>query len=328
MRALVTGARGFIGSFLVEELVNRGMEVRCLLRKKKSGSGGWLDDQNIMVYEGDITDCATLADAVKDVDYAFHLAGLTKAVNNSEFERINVNGTMNLLEAIQNINPKLKKVVFVSSLAAAGPAQSKQPLTENDTARPISNYGKSKLRAEEAVLNYTNDIPISIVRPPSVFGPRDKDMFNIFKFTKHGWRIILSGRSRFASVIYVKDLVRGLILVAEKEHASGELYYLCNNESYSWDSFGGEVAKAMGKHTRTVVIPLALAFLVSCGFEFYSKLFRKAGLFNLDKYKELKAAHWICDNAKAQNDLGFQIKYGLQEALQETADWYFANGWL
>ncbi|MFQ5824206.1 MAG: NAD-dependent epimerase/dehydratase family protein [bacterium] len=327
MKALITGGRGFIGSFLVKKLLHKGIQVRCLLRNKGRDQG-WLNGLDFEHSNGDITDPKSLPQAVKGVHYIFHLAGLTKSNSKSDFFKINANGTKNLLEATWNNNPNLKRFVLVSSLAAVGPSPHGKLLTELDAPRPITNYGKSKLKAEEITLKFANKLPISIVRPPAVYGPRDRDIFGLFKYAKYGWIPVLSGGPRFSSVIYVKDLVEGILLVVEKEKALGKVYFLSDDKPYSWDYFGGAVAQVLNVRPRRFVIPLPLAFLVSCGFELIANLTKQPTLFSLDKYRELKATHWICDNSKAKKELGFRPRFGLQKGLHETAQWYLENGWI
>lgn len=327
MKALVTGGRGFIGSFLVKLLLAKGIQVRCLLRNKRKDQR-WLTGLDFEHATGDITEPNSLLPTVEGVDYVYHLAGLTKSSFKSEFHKINVEGTRNLLDATLKINPNLRRFVLVSSLAAAGPSPDGNPLTESDPANPMSDYGKSKLKAEEIALKYSQKFPMSIVRPPAVYGPRERDIFQFFKYAKQGWLPILTGGPRYSSVIYVKDLVEGLLLVAEQEKAQGEIYFLSDDESYSWEYFGATLAEILGVKPRKIMIPLTAAFLTSCGFELVAKFTRQPTLFSLDKFRELRATHWICDNSKAKKELGFRPRFDLHRGLYETAQWYLENGWL
>jgi nucleoside-diphosphate-sugar epimerase len=324
---LVTGGRGFIGSFLVEDLLHRGLEVRCLLRKSSKGRG-WLEGQNIQVFDGDITDSSSLTDATKDVDYVFHLAGLTKARTNEEFRRANVEGTRNLLSATRKNSSELRRFVMVSSLAAAGPSQSRTPVSELDPPHPVSNYGRSKRMAEETAHEFGGGLRISIVRPPAVFGPRDRDVFQMFKYIKQGWLPLLSGGPRYLSMIYVRDLVHGLYLAATHDAAIGQTYFLAYDRGYSWDEFAETVAEALGVRVRKIVMPLLLAYLVSGLGSLYGKLTNEATLFNLDKYQEMKPTHWTCDTSKGRREIGFEPKVDLRTAVAETCAWYQEKGWL
>lgn len=326
-KALVTGARGFIGSFLVEELLAKGFQVYCLLRQKK-GAQGWLDGLEISAVEGDILDPLSLPNAVKNIDYVFHLAGLTKALKREDFFDVNVQGTINLFDAVAKQSPNLKRLVLVSSLAAVGPSQTGQPLTEADPARPISDYGLSKLQAEQAALAFAKDLPISIVRPPAVFGPRDRDVFTFFQSAKRGWWPTLSGGPRYASLIYVKDLVKGLLAVAMSKAAEGQTYFLCNDAFQSWDEVAELLADLYGHRLRKITVPVAGAFVAAALSELFGKISQKPAVMNLDKFCELRAISWICDNSKAKRECGFQIDHDLTTAFAETLDWYQTQGWL
>jgi len=327
LKALVTGARGFIGSHLVEALLKKKYEVRCLLRNKK-GADTWLQDLDVEVVEGDLTRPESLLGAVKDMEYVFHLAGSTKAYSKGEFDKSNFCGTKNLLEATAKANPELKRFVHVSSLAVGGPSRNGKPLTEKEASQPVSNYGRSKLKAENAALEYAKKIPVAIVRPPAVYGPRDKDMFELFKYAKRGRCLEIVGGTQQLSIIYVKDLVNGIILAAEKDEAAGQVYYLCNDEVYSAKAVGDLLAGSFRKRASALRIPLFLVFLLSCGGEIYSKLLRRPSLLSLDKYREIKQTSWICDNSKAKSELDFSAEFSLEEGFKETADWYLTSGWL
>lgn len=327
MKALITGARGFIGSFLVEELVASGFEVYCLLRQKKTAND-WLAGLAIHPMEGDILEPASLQAAVKGIDYVFHLAGLTKALNREQFYEVNVQGTVNLLDAVRDRDSTIKRFVLVSSLAAAGPSPDGKPVTETDPARPISDYGKSKLQAEQTAEAFASDVPISIVRPPAVFGPRDRDVFTFFKFAHQGWWPTMSGGPRYASLVYVKDLARGMIAIAKASSAVGQIYYLCNDDFCSWNEVAELLSDIFAQPLRRITVPISLAFLAAAASDFTGKILQKPLVMNLDKFRELKATHWICDNSKAKRECGFHAQYDLLEALAETAEWYQTNGWL
>lgn len=327
MKALVTGARGFIGSFLVEKLLRKGYDVRCILRKKNSGLK-WLKGLDVEVIEGDILNPDSLDAAVADVDTIFHLAGCTKALRTKEYYNVNVTGTQNLLTTVVKLNPSIKRFVHVSSLAAAGPSFNGIPLNEEQECRPVSHYGKSKCESEKVVSEFLDKLPITIIRPPAVFGPRDADVLTYFKYAKKGILPILSGGERTASFVYVKDLVDGIVLAAENETSERQTYYLCDEKPYTWDEFGGAIASALKVKTRRLVMPVFLSFWASLFSELFSKLSGKPSILSLDKYKEIKMNHWVCSSEKAKKELGFEPKYGLEKGIEETAEWYLANGWL
>ncbi len=327
MKALVTGARGFIGSFLVEKLIENGYEVKCILRKKGSDLK-WLNGLSFEQVEGDILHPDSLKDAVADVDIIFHLAGCTKALRREEYYNVNVTGTQNLLDAVVKFNPSVKRFVHVSSLAAAGPSFDGRLLKEGQDCHPVSHYGKSKCESEKVVIEFFDKLPITMVRPPAVFGPRDRDVLTYFKYGKKGILPILAGGERTASFVYVKDLVNGIILAAENNSSVRQTYYLCDEKPYTWDEFGGAIASELNVKTRRLVMPVFLSFWASFFSELFSRFTRKPSILSLDKYKEIKMNHWVCSSEKAKKELGFKPEYGLGKGIKETAEWYLANGWL
>ncbi|CUT00042.1 NAD dependent epimerase/dehydratase family protein [Candidatus Kryptonium thompsonii] len=184
MKALVTGGTGFIGSHLVDELLNRGYEVRCIVRDTSNLK--WLNGKDVEIFKGSLFDIDFLKKAVEDVDYVYHIAGVTKGKNYQDYYRGNVETTQNLLEACLE-NQKLKKFVLASSLAAVGPGDDAIPVDETRQYNPITSYGKSKAEAEKVTLSFKDKLPITIVRPPSVYGPRDTYTFELFKYVKFGF---------------------------------------------------------------------------------------------------------------------------------------------
>ena len=213
MTTLVTGASGFIGSHLVEALLARGARVRVLLRK--SSSREWLSGLQIESVIGDLFSPAPLREAVRDVDYIYHSAGVTKARTPAEYFKGNTLGTKNLLAAVREINPGLKRFVQISSQAAVGPSPSSTPIDETVVAHPITNYGRSKWAAEEECHAQASAFPITIVRPPVVFGPRDKDVFEFFRTVSRGLQPMVGFSDKQVSMVHVADLVRGFILAGE-----------------------------------------------------------------------------------------------------------------
>ena len=223
MKALVTGATGFIGSHLVEALLDKNVEVRCLVRPNSNRR--WLEDREVEYCVGDCRDYDSLPAAVSGVDCVFHLAGVVRARKYQDYFLSNSTGTRNLLQACLQKNPGLDRFVLVSSQAAAGPSPDGQPLKESDAARPISAYGWSKLMAEKEVLEKKNDLPVVVVRPSPVYGPRDRDFHSLFKMIKLGLRPVIGREERYIHLTYVQDVVEGAWLAsrsgAAAPHTSG-----------------------------------------------------------------------------------------------------------
>ena len=207
MKALVTGATGFIGSHLVEALVQRGAQVRCLVRDKRHL--GWVKDSPVEFVVGNCQEKDSLKQAVQDVDQVFHLAGVTTAVKEKTYFEVNGLGTENLVQACIENNTRLKKFIYLSSQAAAGPGLSGGKKNESDPCEPVSPYGKSKLLGEKLALSHSHELPLLILRPCAVYGPRDKGFYAVFKCLSKRIKPCLSGHDQHISMCYVQDLVRG-----------------------------------------------------------------------------------------------------------------------
>jgi nucleoside-diphosphate-sugar epimerase len=325
MKALVTGGRGFIGSFLVTALIERGFKVDCLLRE---GRAGWLEGMDFRRIDGDLTDPSTLTEVVRGYTHVFHLAGLTKALDPMEFYRVNVDGTRNLVQALRDFCPVLEKFVFVSSLAGAGPSPPQKPNDENAIPNPVSHYGRSKEQAEKVVRVELENRPFTIIRPPAVFGPRDRDAFELFRQARSGICLELSGGPRVASLVYVHDLVEAIVLSALSGRTDGQAYYVCYPEPFDWAEITQRIAGIMGKRAMRIKLPLFAGYVAALGAEMYRRTARNATYLSLDKFREIKQTHWTCDPSKAMRDFGFRPSKPLDDALRETYQWYVQRGWL
>ncbi len=320
MNVLLTGASGFVGGFLAESLVRKGHHVTCLLRK--TSDPGCIQHLALRFLYADLCDRDAYEAELGRFDYIFHVAGVTKAVSEAEFFHANAEGAGILARAAAESCSGLRRFLLVSSLAAAGPSLDGTPLTEEAEPHPVSAYGRSKLEGEKAVLKYRDRMPITIVRPPAVYGPRDKDFFVIFKAVRYGifpyW-----GRCSY-SLIHVKDLVEGLIRCAEHARAEGKTYYLADNRIYSNDDILAGISAALGRKAFRLRLPRSVLPVVAA----LTKKKRKKGIINPDKIQEIRYANWTCSPHRAERDLGFLTTISFKEGSKNTADWYRKEKWL
>ncbi len=326
MKALITGATGFIGSHLAETLIAKGYAVTCTVRKTSDLT--WLKGLNVKIVEGDITDRESLIEPVRNAEYVFHAGGITKAKNESAYYKINADGSRILYEVCQEHKTHIKKIVHVSSLAAGGPAQPGRPRVESDPDEPLTYYGKSKLEGEKYAAQYSRELPVTIIRPPAVYGPREKDIFFYFQLISMHLRPVLGWNKKYLSLIYVKDLVDAIILAAESPKSSGQTYYVDDGNTYSWQELSGQIQKALGTHALPVFVPewlITAAAYVSEGLGIFST---EPALLNRQKVIELKQMSWATSSDKIRNELGFAATYDLVEGCEETVQWYRKNGWL
>ena len=327
MLVLVTGGNGFIGSHLVEALVKRGYQVRCLVRK--TSNLRWLKDAPAEYVFGDVTDASSLPDAVKEVDYVYHIAGVVEAKHPDIFYRVNVQGTEHLLQACVEHAPNLKRFIFASSQSAAGPCTTGTCVDESDIPNPITHYGRSNLRAEEAVLSYKGKIPATIIRPPAVYGPRDTMILPYFQIVKKGIKPLLGlGRKKYITLCFVEDLVRGFIMAAECQKAVGEVYYIGDEQAYSRTEVLDCIADVLSVKAVTIHVPDFFAQAAAGVSALLNRFAPNSFTLSWGKARELVQRYWVCDPSKAKRYFGFESQVGLREGLKITADWYREQGWL
>ena len=330
MKALVTGATGFVGSTLCEELLRRGVETYALMRKTSSLAN--LGAASVKPVHGDLRSPEGLEKAVAEADVIFHVAGVVAALSRDDFFASNATGTRNLLEAVARRPVRPKRFVYVSSLAAAGPSTPEREACEGDECRPVSDYGASKLGGERAVLEYKEKFPVAIVRPPAVYGPRDKGVMTFFQAVNKGILPLLGLKSpdpRRYSFVHVDDLVQAIVLAGTVEGVgSGEIFYAAGEGVYSWEEAMRLIAKGMNKKAIPLRLPIPVMKVAAAACTGISKVSGNALPFSLDKIKEIEAAAWSCSNEKAKRQLGFKPYWSLEKGFEHTAKWYRENGWL
>jgi nucleoside-diphosphate-sugar epimerase len=318
MRALVTGASGFIGRRLVMELSRRGHETACLVRPTSRTAP--LGDLPVEFVLGDLGDAASLVHAVKGRDHIFHLAGVIQAVDEPAFEAANVQGTRNLVDACLRTAPAIKKLVFVSSIAAAGPSREGKALTEDDEPRPISAYGRSKLAAERIVLQAEAGMPVTIVRPPNVLGPGSKEIERAIGLLRKRLLPALGDSRPRTSLVDVDDLVEALLLAAENPRSTGRTYFVTDGRAYAWPEITAAVAGELGVKRFMVKIPFAAQMLAARLAETASRLGRKPPLLTREIVRAARDHFWIYDGSKIERDLGFHPRYGLRESVRRAVE--------
>jgi dihydroflavonol-4-reductase len=326
LKALVTGATGFIGSHLVELLLKNGYAVRCLVRK--TSDTRWLNGLAVEFVHGDLFTEDALQRAVHGVDYVYHSAGITKAKTQEEYFRGNAEGTTNILLATLQHNPRLKRFVHISSQAAVGPSPTQDPIAEDTPARPITTYGRSKWKAEEECMRFMDKLPITIVRPPVVYGPRDKDVFEFFNTMSKGLQPMVGFKEKLVSMIHVADLVRGFLMAGEHEKAVGQTYFLSSMRPYGWKEIGEVTRRVMNRRAMRIRIPGFGVFIIAAFAEFFSLFSSKAALINFEKAREMVQDYWTCDASKARREIGFEQNIPLEEGIADTVAWYRQQGWL
>ena len=324
--ALVTGSNGFIGSHLVESLLKKNYNIKCLVRK--SSDLKWLKDKNIQLVYGDMFSKDVLSTELKNVDYVYHVAGVTFAKKKSDFYRGNAEAVKSLLGICLETKPDLIKFVHVSSQACVGPSFDGKPIDETRDYYPLTTYGRSKMEAEKLVMSYFDKMKCTIVRPPAVYGPRDYAIFEYFKSMNRGMQPLIGFDNKLVSLIHVKDLVNGFIIAGESDKSTSNIYFISSEKFYNWRDVGEMTGRLLGRKTLRVVIPHFAVKTTAFFSEVFGFFSPKPVILNREKARELTQAYWICSVEKAKQELGFKEDLTLEEGFKDTIDWYRANGWL
>ena len=327
-KILITGASGFIGGFLVEEALNRGLDVYAGIRK--SSSKEFLSDPRINFCYMDFRDTDHLSDLLTthQFDYVIHNAGLTQAKTEETLMEVNAEYLNNLLTAVTQSDNELKKFSFMSSLASYGPAdfQPKGIVDHESVPNPVTKYGRSKLKGEE-YLKSTKDIPWVILRPTAVYGPREHELLTVFKSINSGIEAKIGFAPQKLSFIYVYDLAR-ITLDTLLQSDAGSEYFVGDGEIYEVTEFNRYIREALGKKTLKLSIPVPIMSGIALLYESISKVTGNYPIVNLDKMNEIKAKSWQIDTNNLLKDINFVPRFLLEDGIKDTVRWYKENNWI
>jgi nucleoside-diphosphate-sugar epimerase len=333
-RVLVTGGTGFIGRHLVESLVQRGDQVRCLIRRPGRKT---LPGPQVEYVRGDVAGQGSLTDAVRGVEIVYHLAGATLPMLIKEFKQVNAEGTRRLAEACAN-QPRPPVFVYISSLAAAGPARAGLPLTETSPSRPVSAYGRSKLAGERYLQALANRLPITVLRPPMVYGPGDLYTLKLFALARSGLNVVAGFKLFPLAIIHVTDLVEAMHLAAERgrrlapvqESPNDQgLYFVAMDDQITLVQMARLAAEVQGRRPPlTICLPSILCWFIAWFNDCRSPLMGRPYFLNSDKIREALAGAWICSADKAKRELGFLCRTDLAGGFAGASQWYRDQGWL
>jgi dihydroflavonol-4-reductase len=323
-RALVTGGTGFVGSHLVDALLASGTAVTCTVRP--TSDTRWLKGTGAQLVPCRLDDQGDLRKALVGVDLVYHVAGGSGLSSTAEFDYLNTELTRSVITACADA-PKPPRLLYVSSLAAAGPSETGMPRSEEMPPAPISDYGRSKLAAEGVVQGFADRVQSTIVRPPVVYGPRDSATLNLFKLARLPLRPGV-GANKPMSMIHVGDLVRGILVAADNDGTVGQTFFLAHPEPLTMGQLGRMLAQAQGKQGWTFPAPDPAIKVAALASEGFGRLFRRRVELNRDRAREITQPGWVCSPEKAERELGFRATVDHGEGLKATARWYAEAGWL
>lgn len=325
MKVLVTGATGFLGSHLTDVLLAEGDEVRALVRP--SSDVRRLERQGVERVLGSLETGEGLEAALEGVDAVVHAAGLVKARRPEDFHEVNAEGTRRLLDAARR-RPKLRRFVLVSSLEAHGPSLDGAPRPAEDPCRPITHYGRSKVAAEELVRAAAADLPVTVVRPTAIYGPRDQEMYAFFQAVSRHVAPLVGGGENRVTVVYGPDCARAIRQVVTNAHPSGRTYFIDDGRIYAWRELIGILKDVLGVRALELPLPRAAFSLAALFTEAYGGLTGRAVMLTRDKVKSLTAPNWVSSSEPLQREVGWAPEHDFASGARETVAWYRAHGWL
>lgn len=328
MTILVTGATGFLGSHIVEQLTTEGRDVRALVRKT-SDTSFLRTLPHVTFAEGAVDDLDSFVKAANGVEAIIHAAGLVKARNQGEFMRTNAEGTANAVTAARRAGSQLRRFVLVSSQAVAGPSEDGSPVPVDGGTGPVTHYGESKLAGERAALAAKADLPLTVLRPPLVYGPRDREVLAFFKAVKTGLLPYMGAPTKRISVIYGGDAASACIRAVDAEVPSGSIYFLEDGLTRSFGELVLAIEAAVGRRAwLRFPLPRSVIEVAATASELYGRVTNRAVMLTRDKCNELFAANWVCDAGPARRDLSWSAQVPFDLGAKRTADWYRDSGWL
>jgi dihydroflavonol-4-reductase len=320
VRALITGAAGFIGSHLVDAMLEAGHEPVCFIRPEDDTR--WLAGKEVTILYGDCTDRESFGRALDpSIRYVFHLAAVLDCEDCGDYRRVNVGGMKNLLELCLEKNIPVERIVYTSSVTVNGPSRKDRPIRESDPCRPINDYAQSKLEAEQLLRSHGDRIPFTILRPTLVYGPRlFHGGYSIFHFALRGF-VPRIGRG-VTNVIHVRDLAACMLAAALSQEVKNEVLFVGEPRHYGYGELCRIISEVSGRRTVSLAIPLPLVFLIAAALGMSARITGRKPALNLRRARDMRYRYWMVDTAKMVTQLGFTPSCEFREGARDTLEWY------
>ena len=308
---------------MVDALLQRHCTVHCLVRRTIDLS--WLDRTKVHLHYGNLEEPFSLKECLGKADYVFHCAGLTLAKTRQEFFRANATACKTLYEECREHGKHIKRIIHISSLASVGPALPDQPVDENTPCKPLTYYGKSKLAGERIARQFSSSLPLVILRPPIVYGPREVNFFAFIDAIAKGWNLQLGHKNRVLSLIYITDLVQAMLRAAVCPSSENDVYFITDGNFYHWEDVVETASKILNVRPRSIRIPDGLLAVVGFLLEFISIYQKKPPLLDSQRIIDIRQSTWTAESGKFFDRFKFQPQYDFQKGLEETVNWHKNN---
>ncbi len=319
----MTGTTGFIGPHVMERLLADGHELSCLVRPGKA----YVPVPGVRYCTGTLDDPASLKPLLEGAQTVVHLAALTRARTEAEFQAVNCDSVERLIDMAKAVSPAFDHIVAMSSLAAVGPSCDCRGVCEDEPPRPLTPYGRSKAALEAMLRRRQGEVSWTALRAPAVYGPGDRDFLEYFKLVLKGWRFVV-GKRNVMSLVYAKNLADAVALCVDAPAARNEAFFVADEGCYDWDDIGTMIERALGTKARRVRVPFWGVWLASLFSSALAPFCRKPPLLNKHKLAEMSQEFWVVSTDKAAKALGYVPRWATGEAFRITAEWYRENGWL
>ncbi len=328
MKCAVTGANGFLGSHLVDRLLAEGHQVRALVRA--TADLRWLQGKPVELVHGDLQDLAAMGRAFDGAAVVYHVAGRVNARGAGPYFEVNAAGTRRALEACLQASPGMRRFVLVSSLSVMGPSADGAPIREDAPQRPINLYGRSKQAGEQEALRFADRLPLCILRPGPIYGPRDTEALPLIRLATRGLYPRVGLALRTCNFVHVEDVVQALLLAGEAAGAVGQALLVGSDENYTVAQCGKVMCAALrpGCTPLPLYAPVSLLYAAGALGTVAGKALGLDASLNLDRVRMLTARGWSMDISRARQVLGYAPRWGLAEGVQQTARWAREQGWL
>ncbi len=317
-KVLITGSTGFIGKHLLVKLLESGYKVKCFVREGSNLS--ILKGKNAEIIRGSYTDFDSMREALNDVEIVFHLAALLNGKSREEYFKANVESTKNLISVYESLPRGNRKFVFISSIAASGPAFNGELKTEKESDNPVSFYGESKLLAEESVKNGAGNIDYVILRPPNIYGPSQREMFTLIRVIQKRILPLLGNKNSKTSLLYVEDIVNAIILAGECEAANNKTYFVTDNRAYTWRKTVKLISKALGVYPFVIPIPGWILTIAAWKLGILSKIFGFDLPFRTKDLQSIRKNRWTFDGTAFMKATGFEPQISLKDGIKKTIE--------